>query len=210
MAWSESQSITIIVSVRHTWECHQCTVPTCECGCITLLRIPVMRISRYALCLQISAAISSRSDADAASFLACLVSLTTTPLTRKLVSSQAVIVSVGSYVCSVWADDDCISYSGSPRELTRTSEQLQAVLDTLVQPQDLLLEHGTAFVEVLLPALCTVCLQTGMKTGHFPGCKLGACKVIIALGCHDNSRTEFVLSTVVHVHLSRTSVRKVL
>lgn len=123
--------------------------------------------------MQIGRSISSSSDEAAASLIPCLVSLTATPLTRKRVTSRAVISAVGGFVRSLWAGDRHSTSSGCPSEMTRASELLQAVLETLVQPQDLLLEQGEAFVKGLLPALCTVCSPHSLFFSHFASLSKG-------------------------------------
>lgn len=101
--------------------------------------------------MQISGAVLSRSDEAAARYMRCLIPLTTSPATRKWVSSKSMVSVLGGVVHSLWAGD---SYGTC--DMTRTSELLQALIETLVQPQDILLQFGRTVVAVLLPELCTV------------------------------------------------------
>lgn len=116
--------------------------------------------STFPACMQIQGALLSRSDEVAASLILCCGELINSPLTRFRVVSRAVITAFGSYVETLWAGDSedtqCLS------EMTQSSERLQAALESLVQPQDILLQQAHSFVVALLPALCDVRVSTYM------------------------------------------------
>lgn len=102
------------------------------------------------VCMQIREAIQACDDAAAAELMPTLAQLITAPPLRPRLPTRTVLGEAGGYVRALWAVD------GGGTEMARASELLSAVLESLVEPEDLLLGHGTAFVEMLLPALCDV------------------------------------------------------
>jgi hypothetical protein len=105
--------------------------------------------------VQIRGAVTAGSDAAAAALMPTLVALLTAPATRKRVATRAVIGDIGGCVRALWAaaEPPGAALAG---DMASAGELLQAALETLVQPQDLLLECAKMFVELLLPALCEV------------------------------------------------------
>jgi hypothetical protein len=104
--------------------------------------------------MQIRASIASRSDKAASALLACLGSLISAPYTRVRVISPPLLAEIGCCVQKLWAGE--AHDGGHVYAMGSSSQQLQSILETLFQPQDLLLAHGHSFVTVLLPSLCVV------------------------------------------------------
>jgi len=101
--------------------------------------------------MQIQEAILAQDDDTAAELMPTLAQLITAPPLRPKLLARTLLGAAGGYVRTLWATPD-----GGGARMARASELLFAVLESLVEPEDLLLGHGSAFVEMLLPALCDV------------------------------------------------------
>lgn len=102
--------------------------------------------------MQIREAIDGNDADTAADLMPALAQLVTASELRSRLPARTVLGEAGGYVRALWAAPG----AGVDSHMGRASELLSAVLEALVEPEDLLLGQGTAFVELLLPALCDV------------------------------------------------------
>lgn len=103
---------------------------------------------------QIREAIAAGDDATASELMPALAQLVTTPELRLRLPVRTLLGEAGGFVRALWAVRG--GGDAAAARMPRASELLSAVLEALVEPEDLLLGQGTAFVELLLPALCDV------------------------------------------------------
>lgn len=102
--------------------------------------------------MQIREAIVANDADEAVELMPVLAQLVTAPELRSRLPARTLLGEAGGYVRALWA----APAAGGDSRMGRASELLSAVLEALVEPEDLLLGQGTAFVELLLPALCDV------------------------------------------------------
>eukprot|EP00892_Ulva_mutabilis_P008231 jgi/Ulvmu1/5780/UM025_0034.1 len=124
-------------------------------------------------------AIHTHDDATAAELMPTLAQLITAPPLRPRLPTRTVLGEAGGYVRALWA-----AAAGGPdggsADMARASELLSAVLESLVEPEDLLLGHGTAFVEMLLPALCDV-THSALDEGGLGDMRINATRLLTEL-----------------------------